>query len=103
MRGRESVVVVGVDYSPASVVALQHTSTEAGCRGGSVEAVTAWEDTRGLGWADEERLYRAGHRWAVRAPRAPALGRCPVLVVPPIPSAPPRPAVGAFAGSRVPL
>jgi nucleotide-binding universal stress UspA family protein len=74
MRSRESVVVAGVDDSPACLEALLHAFTEAQLRGGSVEVVTAWEDPPGVALADEERLYRAGHRWAVRAQRA-ALAR----------------------------
>jgi nucleotide-binding universal stress UspA family protein len=70
MCRRERVVVAGVDGSPASVGALLHAFTEAISRAGSVEVVTAWEDPPGLTPADEERLYRAGHRWAVRAQRA---------------------------------
>ena len=67
---RERVVVAGVDGSPASVAALRHAFTEARSRGGSVEVVTVWEDPPGLTPADGERLYRAGHRWAVHAQRA---------------------------------
>ena len=70
MRSRESVVVAGVDGSPASIAALVHAFTEARSRGGSVEVVTAWEDPPGTAQVDEERLYRAGHRWAVRAQKA---------------------------------
>jgi nucleotide-binding universal stress UspA family protein len=85
MRSRESVVVAGVDGSPASVVALLHAFTLARPRDGSVEAVTVWEDPTGLASADEERLYRAGHRWAVRAQRA-AVARASRLAreVPPL-------------------
>lgn len=70
MRSRQSVVVVGVDGSPASVGALVHAFTQVRSGGGSVEVVTVWEDPLGLAPADEERLYRAGHRWAVRTQRA---------------------------------
>jgi nucleotide-binding universal stress UspA family protein len=70
MRSRETVVVAGVDGSAASIEALLHAFTEAQSRGGSVEVVTAWEDPPGRAQADAERLYRAGHRWAVRAQRA---------------------------------
>ena len=70
MPSRKSVVVAGVDGSPASVAALLHAFIEAGSRGGSVEVVTVWEDPPGLAPADEGRLYRAGHGWAVRAQRA---------------------------------
>lgn len=70
MSSRESVVVVGVDGSSAGVVALLHAFVEARCRGGSVEMVTVWEDPAEIAPSDERRLYRAGHRWAVRAQRA---------------------------------
>jgi nucleotide-binding universal stress UspA family protein len=82
---RESVVVAGVNGAPASVVALRHAFTEALSRGGSVEVVTVWENPEGTAPADEERLYRAGHRWAVRAQRA-ALARATRLAsgVPPV-------------------
>lgn len=85
MRSRGSVVVAGVDGSPASIEALLHALGEAQSRGGSVEVVTAWLDPPGVAPADEERLYRAGHRWAVRAQRA-AVARATRLAgrVPPI-------------------
>ena len=61
--GRESVVVVGVDGSPASVDALVHGFGEADARGGWVEVVTAWSwpsasaDVTELGRAHEGRRH----------------------------------------------
>jgi nucleotide-binding universal stress UspA family protein len=74
MSSRRSVVVAGVDGSAASVVALLHAFDEAWTRGASVEMVTVWQDPPSAPSEDRERLYRAGHRWAVRAQLA-ALSR----------------------------
>lgn len=60
---RESVVVVGVDGSPASVDALVHGFEEADVRGGWVEVVTAWSwpsmsaEATDLGRAHEGRRH----------------------------------------------
>ena len=61
--GRESVVVVGGDGSPASVDALVHGFGEADARGGWVEVVTAWSwpgtsaEATELGRAHEGRRH----------------------------------------------
>jgi nucleotide-binding universal stress UspA family protein len=68
MRTRGSVIVAGVDGSPAGVRALEHAFTEARRRGGSVELVTVWTDLDPRP-AGEFRCYRAGHRWAAGAQR----------------------------------
>lgn len=67
MSNRELVVVVGVDGSPDSLVALLHAFREASALGGSVEVVTAWRRTAASGVKNEQILAAAGRRWAVRA------------------------------------
>ncbi|MGA8995610.1 MAG: universal stress protein [Nocardioidaceae bacterium] len=72
MDDRGSTVVVGVDGSAASTVALRVAFTEARLRGGEVEMVTAWA------WSDDleadRTAYRSGRAWAVAAQVAALAG-----------------------------
>ena len=84
MRTRGSVIIAGVDGSPASVNALERAFVEARRRAGSVELVTVWTDLD-IRAAGESRSYRAGHRWAAGAQRE-AVARASLLCaqVPPL-------------------